>query len=98
MATEVVKRVFGEAVGGIPRDLSILVRTPHGDPGAVLAELAGRDDVLIVGRRPGHRTAKAVHGSISGYCACHCAGGVIAVSPDGSASLITPRRGLVRRS
>jgi nucleotide-binding universal stress UspA family protein len=52
--------------GGIPRDVTVTVRTPEGDPGAVLTGVSGADgDVLVVGRGNAASTRRLLHGSVS---------------------------------
>lgn len=71
-AAALIRHAFHIASGGIPADVAVRIETPEGDPGAVLTGLAGQDgDLLVVGRRRGHRAKRTVHGSVSRYCATH---------------------------
>jgi nucleotide-binding universal stress UspA family protein len=82
LAANLTKRAF-RAAGGVPDDLDVIVETPEGNPGPVLTEIAtGAGDVLVVGSRRGHRLERAVHGSVSAYCARHsrCPVTVVAAS------------------
>jgi nucleotide-binding universal stress UspA family protein len=70
-AARLTGRTF-RAVGGVPRDLDVTIETPEGSPGPVLTEIAsGAGDVLVVGTTRGPRPVRAVHGSVSAYCARH---------------------------
>jgi nucleotide-binding universal stress UspA family protein len=70
-AAQLTRRTFG-AVGGVPCDLDVTIETPEGSPGPVLTEIAsGAGDVLVVGTTHGPRPVRAVHGSVSAYCARH---------------------------
>jgi nucleotide-binding universal stress UspA family protein len=69
-AIGIIQRSFCNASGGIPADVAVRIETPEGDPGVVLTSLATHDgDLLVVGRRRGYPAGRAVHGSVSGYCA-----------------------------
>lgn len=85
-AAKLAERAF-RAAGGAPRDLDVTVETPEGDPGRALTEIASRaGDVLVVGTTRGPRLGRAVHGSVSAYCARHsrCPVTVIGASRPGS--------------
>ena len=70
-AAELIGRAF-RATGGVPHDLDVMIETPEGNPGPVLTEIAsGAGDVLVVGTIRGPRPGRAVHGSVSAYCARH---------------------------
>lgn len=74
------------AAGGVPGDLDLIIETPEGNPGPVLTGIATvAGDVLIVGSTRGHRLSRAVHGSVSAYCARHsrCPVTVVAASRAG---------------
>jgi hypothetical protein len=45
-----VSDCFADAVGGMPRDVAVTVKTPEGEPGAALTGIAGEGDVIIVGQ------------------------------------------------
>lgn len=91
-AGAVIQRAFQLASGGIPADVTIRMATPEGDPGVVLTEMARRDgDMLVVGTRRGHGAQRALHGSVSRYCARHacCTVAVIpALDADPAAGLL----------
>lgn len=71
-SAEIVRQAFGSAIGGIPGDVALVVKTPEGDPGPALAGLATADgDVLVVGTEPGRSLKRLVHGSVSRYCTEH---------------------------
>ena len=80
-AARLVKQAFGTAVGGIPSDVDVTIETPEGNPGPVLTQFAStRGDVLVVGTTSGHGVKRAVHGSVSGYCAVHLPGQVSVIA------------------
>jgi nucleotide-binding universal stress UspA family protein len=82
VAANLTERAF-RAAGGVPGDLDVIIETPEGNPGPVLTEIAtGAGDVLVVGSTRGHRVGRAVHGSVSAYCARHsrCPVTVVAAS------------------
>jgi nucleotide-binding universal stress UspA family protein len=86
LAANLTKRAF-RAAGGVPDDLEVIVETPEGNPGPVLTEIAtGAGDVLVVGSRRGHRLERALHGSVSAYCARHsrCPVTIVAASRPGT--------------
>jgi len=69
-SVKIVRQSFRTAVGRMPRDVTVTVRTPEGDPGVALARIASEGDVIVVGRgTPG--LGRAVHGSVSHYCRTH---------------------------
>jgi nucleotide-binding universal stress UspA family protein len=85
-AAKLVRQAFRTAVGGIPGDVDVTIKTPEGNPGPVLTRFASaRGDVLVVGTTPGHGMKRAVHGSVSAYCSAHLPGqvSVIAAGPPG---------------
>jgi nucleotide-binding universal stress UspA family protein len=82
VAANLTKRAF-RAAGGIPDDLDVIVETPEGNPGPVLTQIAtGTGDVLVVGSTRGHLLRRAVHGSVSAYCARHSLCPVTVVAAD----------------
>ncbi len=90
-ARRLVKRALSDAAGDVPYDLDVTIQTPEGDPGPVLTQIAsGRDDVLVVGSRPGPSLRRAVHGSVSAYCTAHAHCPVTVVRPGGAAVSTTP--------
>jgi len=73
------------AVGTLPADLHLVIRTPAGDPAVVLTGLATEPgDVLVVGHTRGITARGIVHGSVTGYCARHAHCPVIIVAADES--------------
>ena len=71
-SSEIVRQALGSAVGSIPRDVALVIKTPEGDPGAALADIATADgDILVVGTEPGRSLKRLVHGSVSRYCTEH---------------------------
>jgi nucleotide-binding universal stress UspA family protein len=82
VAADLTERAF-RAAGGVPGDLDVIIETAEGNPGPVLTEIAtGAGDVLVVGSARGHHLGRAVHGSVSAYCArhSHCPVTVVAAS------------------
>jgi nucleotide-binding universal stress UspA family protein len=76
-AAQLVRQAFRTAVGGIPGDLDVTIEVPEGSPGPVLTQLASATgDVLVVGTTPGHGLKRALHGSVSNYCASQLPGQV----------------------
>lgn len=79
-AASLVRQAFRTAVGGVPGDVDVTIETPEGNPGPVLTQLiSAPDDLLVVGTTPGHSLRRAVHGSVSAYCADHLPGQVSVV-------------------
>ena len=71
---------FVDAVGGMPRDVAVTVKTPEGEPGAALADIATAEgDVIIVGQEPSLTVRRVLHGSVSGYCRKHARCPVVVV-------------------
>ena len=82
--TELVHRSFRVIAGGIPHEVTVTIRTPEGDPAAVLADIAsGPDDVLVVGREPALSLHRLVHGSVARYLSGHARCPVVMVPPPG---------------
>jgi nucleotide-binding universal stress UspA family protein len=82
VAANLTERAF-RAAGGVPGDLDVIIEAREGNPGPVLTGIAtGAGDVLVVGSTRGHRLGRAVHGSVSAYCArhSHCPVTVVAAS------------------
>ena len=71
---------FVDAVGDMPRDVAVTVKTPEGEPGAALADIATAEgDVIIVGQEPSLTVRRVLHGSVSGYCRKHARCPVVVV-------------------
>jgi nucleotide-binding universal stress UspA family protein len=71
-SAKLVRDTFRAATGGLPRDVTVTVRTPEGDPGAVLTGIATRDgDLIVVGRQHGPGWWHTRRGSVSRYCRLH---------------------------
>jgi nucleotide-binding universal stress UspA family protein len=80
-AAKLIRQAFGTAVGGVPGDVDVTIETPEGSPGPALTQLVSApDDLLVVGTTPGHGLKRAVHGSVSAYCASHLPGQVSIVA------------------
>jgi nucleotide-binding universal stress UspA family protein len=96
VAANLTERAF-RAAGGVPGDLDVVIETPEGNPGPVLTGIATRaGDVLVVGSTGGHRMERAVHGSVSAYCARHARCPVTVVVASRPGTLAAPsaaRRG-----
>jgi nucleotide-binding universal stress UspA family protein len=80
-ARSLTKRVLREAAPDALGDVDVTIETPEGNPGPVLTRLASGDDVLVVGTTPGPSLKRAVHGSVSAYCAAHAHCPVTIVTP-----------------
>jgi len=70
-SAKLVRRAFRNATGGVPKDVAVVIETPEGDPGAVLAKYAADGDVLVVGTEHNQAMKRLVHGSVSHYCQAH---------------------------
>jgi len=71
-SVKLVSDTFRAATGGQPRDVTVTVRTPEGDPGAVLSGIATRDgDLIVVGQEHVPVWRRAHRGSVSRYCRWH---------------------------
>lgn len=67
---KLVRDSFRIATGGMPRDVTVTVKTPEGDPAEALTDIATARDLIVVGRaEPGLR--RVLHGSVSHYCRRH---------------------------
>jgi Universal stress protein family len=91
-AANLTEQAF-RAAGGVPGDLDLIIETPEGNTGPVLTGIApGTGDVLVVGSTRGHRLSRAVHGSVSAYCARHsrCPVTVVAASRPGHSAGSAP--------
>lgn len=85
-AAELTRRAFHGAAGGIPHDLDVVIQTPGGEPGPILADVTSEaGDVLVVGTRGStHSLKRVMRGSVSAYCAEHARCPVVVVSTPGS--------------
>ncbi len=83
-----VSRTFRVAAGGVPRDVTVTVRTPEGEPGTVLADLAGERDLIVLGHDRGRGLRRLLNGSVGGYCQAHarCPVVIIPVTPADAAA------------
>jgi nucleotide-binding universal stress UspA family protein len=71
---------FADAVGGIPQDVALTIKTPEGEPGAALAGIAtAQGDVIVVGQEAPLTVRRVLHGSVSRYCRKHARCPVVAV-------------------
>jgi nucleotide-binding universal stress UspA family protein len=89
-SARLVRKAFRAAVGGLPRDITVTIETPEGDPGAALTATATAEgDLLVVGTGDQFSARRLVHGSVSQYCRWHalCPMAVISAGPDGQAEL-----------
>jgi nucleotide-binding universal stress UspA family protein len=78
-----VSRAFRVVAGGVPGDVTVTVRTPEGDPGQVLAAVAGDRDLIVLGHDRGRGLRRLRSGSVAGYCRGHarCPVVVVPVTP-----------------
>jgi nucleotide-binding universal stress UspA family protein len=82
-SAKLVRQSFRIVSAGVPRDFSVTVETPEGDPGAALTGVATMPgDLIVVGAEqlPGRRRAR--HGSVSSYCSTHANCPVVVVPAD----------------
>jgi nucleotide-binding universal stress UspA family protein len=82
-ATAFTREALRSAVGTVPGDLHLVIRTPAGDPAVALTEIAAEPgDVLVVGHKPGISVRGAIHGSVAAYCERHGRCPVVVVAAD----------------
>jgi nucleotide-binding universal stress UspA family protein len=83
-AKVLVRRAFRRALGRMPADVPVEIKTPCSDPALALVGLARRPgDVLVAGRESGHPVRRLIHGSVSQYCVRHARCPVLLVSESG---------------
>lgn len=83
-ADALIRRSLRIVAGGIPNDVTITVRTPEGDPAAMLTDIATQPgDVLVVGHDPAPAIRRILHGSVSRYCSGHARCPVVVVPSAG---------------
>jgi nucleotide-binding universal stress UspA family protein len=71
-SARVVSRSFTVVAGGVPRDVTVTVQTPEGDPGpALTGAAAGSGDLIVLGRDSGRSLQRLLHGSVASYCREH---------------------------
>jgi nucleotide-binding universal stress UspA family protein len=79
------KDVLKQAIGRMPADLAVVIKTPAGDPGVVLVEIARRPgDVLVIGHGRPLAARAVLHGSVASYCLRHAACPVVVVPVTGA--------------
>jgi nucleotide-binding universal stress UspA family protein len=84
-SAKVVRYAFRTATGGLPRDITVTVRTPEGDPGAALTGTATRDgDLIVVGHEHVPIWRRAHRGAVSRYCRSHAGCPVVVVPTERS--------------
>ena len=67
-----VAAAFTDALGEMPRDVSIQVVVHEGSPGPVLVASADREgDLLVIGGSGTHRLTRAWSAAVARYCARH---------------------------
>jgi nucleotide-binding universal stress UspA family protein len=82
-SARLISQSFKVVAGGIPRDVTVTVQTPEGDPGAMLTGAAATaSDLLVVGRDHGLSARRLLHGSVSSYCREHARCPVVIVPAD----------------
>src|SRR5580704_5730780 len=73
---------FDAGLGGLPDDVTVLVRIERGDPGPVLVDVADSpEDLLVVGTGRRSPIGRALRRSIGRYCLAHARCPVLAVPP-----------------
>lgn len=71
-AASEVAAAFTDALGGLPRDVTIRVVATEGLPGPVLVGSADRaGDLLVIGGSGSHRLTRAWSAAVARYCARH---------------------------
>lgn len=81
-SAKLVRRVFRIVNGEIPRDVTVTIETPEGDPGAALTGMATvPGDVIVIGDEHVPRWRRARHGSVSRWCVRHASCPVVVVPP-----------------
>ena len=84
-SAQVVRCAFQAATGGQPRDDTVTVRTPEGDPGAALTGIATRDgDLIAVGCEHVPIWRRARRGAVGRYCRLHAVCPVVVVPTERS--------------
>jgi nucleotide-binding universal stress UspA family protein len=83
-ATVLIGNAFKAAIGQMPKDITVTLETPDGDPAVTLVALASQPgDLIVVGTVGGHLVRRLVHGSVSRYCTRHARCPVVVVpGPD----------------
>lgn len=77
-----VNSAFAAAMGGLPADLPVRIRTGAGPAHHVLADaVAGERDLLVVGATRRRRWWRPCHRSVSGYCASRVSCALLVVPP-----------------
>jgi nucleotide-binding universal stress UspA family protein len=67
-----IAAAFTEALGEMPRDVSIRVVVHEGSPGPLLVASAdSEDDLLVIGGSGTHRMTRAWSAAVARYCARH---------------------------
>lgn len=83
-ASVLTHRAFAAALGGMPSEVAVTIKTPGSDPALALVAIASEPgDVMVVGRcqgRPGDLLRRLVHGSVSSYCTRHARCPVLVVT------------------
>jgi nucleotide-binding universal stress UspA family protein len=71
-SAKLVRRAFRIANGGMPRDVTVTVATPEGDPGAALTGMAtAPGDMIVIGEEGVPRWRRIRRGSVSRWCMQH---------------------------
>jgi nucleotide-binding universal stress UspA family protein len=69
-ASVLVRQAFRAALGRLPSDLPVTIRTPAADPAVALLSIASQPgDVLVLGSGGDRSARRLIHGSVSRYCA-----------------------------
>ena len=77
-----LRRCLTDTLGDMPEDVALAMRTPEGEPAAVLTSIAcAEGDVIVVGQAPQLTVRRALHGSVGGYCRKHARCPVVIVPP-----------------
>ena len=67
-----VGAAFTDAVGGMPRDVTVRITVHEGSPGPVLVASADNEaDLLVIGGSGSHHLTRAWSAAVARYCARH---------------------------
>lgn len=79
-STVLIGDAFKAAIGRMPADVTVTMKTPDSDPAVALVALASKPgDIIVVGTDGGHLVRHLIHGSVSRYCVKHASCPVILV-------------------
>lgn len=80
-ATQLVAKAFADTMGGLPLDVTVQVVFVPGPPGPVLVDLAGHDDLLVLGSGRRGFWRRWFRSSVTRYCIARAPCPVLVVPP-----------------